>query len=129
MSNRRKKSRAKRTYRRRTERFATSPYGSKCVFCGSEDVTVHHVVFQRFAPELINDADNHVPMCSKCQHTYHFLTDKLLDYLKLNTGQIHMHEIREKLPIQPPVQPPIPPPVQTTSPSFTISGGVVTINL
>ena len=129
MSNRRKKSRAKRTYRRRTEKFATSPFGSKCVFCGSEDITVHHKIFKRFAPELINDPDNHIPMCSKCQRTYHSLTDDLLNYLKLNSGQIHLHEIREKLPIQPPVQPPIPPPIQTTSPSFTISGGVVTINL
>ena len=126
MGNKRKK---KRTYRRRCETTGEDSFGSKCVFCGSTDITRHHVVFQRFAPELDHVKSNHVPMCSRCQKVYHQLTDILLDYLKLNNQHIDNHEIRLPKPIfETPPPPTIPPtPVQTTSPSFTISGGQVSI--
>lgn len=112
----------KRTYRRRTE-FSTLHSDCKCIFCGSEDITVHHVVFKRFAPELDKDPNNHVPMCSRCQRTYHQLTDRLLDYLKLNTEQIDNHEIRLPKPIPISSQPP-----NQNLPPINISGGQVTIN-
>jgi len=122
LGNARKK---KRTYRRRCETTGKESFGDHCVFCGSQDITVHHVVFQRFAPELINDKDNQIPMCSKCQKIYHFYTDILLDYLKLNSGQVRLHEIREK-PLT--IITPTPPPKETTKPTVTITGGQVTIN-
>ena len=114
----------KRTYRHRME-FSTHEYDCKCIFCGSTDITIHHVVFKRFAPELDKDTNNHVPMCSRCQRIYHQLTDRLLDYLKLNTHQIDNHEIRLPKPI-PPSLPPTP--LESTTPTITISGGEVTIN-
>lgn len=105
--------------------FSTLHSDCKCIFCGSEDITVHHVVFKRFAPELDKDPNNHVPMCSRCQRIYHQLTDRLLDYLKLNTEQIDNHEIRLPKPIP---APPLPPtPLESTKPSVTIHGGQVTI--
>lgn len=44
----------------------------------------------------------HVYMCSRCQHTYHQITDILLNYLKLNNQQIDNHEIRPPKIIPPP---------------------------
>ena len=119
MSNKRKD---KRTYRRRAE-FPSLETDCKCVFCGSSDVTVHHIVFKRFAPELDKVTSNHVPMCSRCQRIYHQLTDRLLDYLKLNTHQIDNHEIRPPKIIPPPLTEEVKSP-----PQITISGGEVTIN-
>ena len=114
---------SKRTFRRKME-YSTSQSNCRCIFCGSEDVTVHHVVFKRFAPELDKVSSNHVPMCSRCQRTYHQLTDILLDYLKLNTHQIENHEIRiPKIITQPPTEK-----TESTSPIITISGGEVTFN-
>lgn len=119
MSNKRK---SNRTYRRRME-FSTNQSECKCIFCGSLDVTTHHVIFKRFAPELDKDSNNHVPMCSRCQRIYHQLTDRLLDYLKLNTHQIDNHEIR-----LPKIIPPPPEKEVKDLPPINISGGQVTIN-
>jgi transcription elongation factor Elf1 len=96
---------------------------AKCIFCGSTDVTVHHVVFRRFAPELENDPNNQVPMCARCQRIYHQITDILLNYLKINSHQIDNHEIRLPKPI-------LPPPKEEVKeiPQINISGGEITIN-
>ena len=112
-----------RTYRRKEE-FSIDHSDCRCIFCGSTDVTVHHVVFRRFAPELDKVSSNHVPMCSRCQRTYHQLTDRLLDYLKLNTEQIDNHEIRLPKPIPVPLPPT---PLESTKPTVMITGGEVSI--
>ena len=76
----------------------TSTKEKVCVFCGSREITRHHIIFQRFAPELRNDPNNIIPMCSNCQKVYHHYTDCLLSYLKVH-GKIHHHEIREAIPL------------------------------
>ena len=98
-------------------------YGKVCVFCGSHDVTRHHVVFQRFAPELAGDSNNIVPMCSRCQKLLHLYTDTLLDYLKTHS-RLDKHEIRLPKPIS------LPPTEREVGklPPITITGGQVTIN-
>ena len=130
MSNKRKKSRARRTYRRRAD-SSFNQLGSKCVFCGSSDVTVHHIVYKRYAPELINEKSNQIPMCSRCQKTYHYLEDILLSYLT-NKGKLSDYEIREREPfILTPIELPKPPPNKEevkNLPPIYISGGQVTIN-
>ena len=118
----REERKTRRTLRRKME-FSIDQSDCRCVFCGSSDVTIHHVIFKRFAPELDKDTHNHVPMCSRCQRIYHQLTDRLLDYLKLNSHQIDNHEIRLPKPIPPPPTEEVKPP-----PQINISGGEVTIN-
>ena len=101
-------------------------FGRTCVFCGSTDITRHHVVFQRFAPELASISSNIVPMCMRCQKLLHFYTDTLLDYLKTH-GKLDHHEIRPPKPIyNSPTQPPKE--VERTVQPITITGGQVTIN-
>ena len=118
---RRQRTNFQEVYGEQTEE--TSNYGKVCVFCGSHDVTRHHVVFQRFAPELSNDSNNIVPMCSRCQKLIHLYTDTLLDYLKTHS-RLDKHEIRLPKPIS------LPPTEKEVGklPPITITGGQVTIN-
>jgi len=54
---------------------------AKCIFCGSTDVTVHHVVFRRFAPELENPKQSSSDVCSLSENlspNYRYLI-KLLE--------------------------------------------------
>jgi len=105
---------------------STNSYGRTCVFCGSTDITRHHVVFQRFAPELASVSSNVVPMCMRCQKLLHFYTDTLLDYLKTH-GKLDHHEIRPPKPIYNTPTLPLAREVKDLPP-INISGGQVTIN-
>lgn len=108
----------------------TSTKEKVCVFCGSREITRHHIIFQRFAPELRNDPNNIIPMCSNCQKVYHHYTDCLLSYLKVH-GKIHHHEIREATPLvinETEETEKDPPEEKPTESTVTIHGGTVTIN-